>query len=580
MRVLAALLALVLLAPPAIGQTRTEPEAAAGLAAKPLVTARQHMIVAAHPLAAEAGRDMLRRGGSAADATIAALLVLNVVEPQSSGIGGGAFAVVADGTDTTAWDGRETAPAGATPGMFLDSAGEPLPFLEAVASGRSVGVPGLVRLMEALHARYGRLPWPDLFAPAIRIAREGFPVSPRLADLVQRYRARLAASDAAALFLRDGRPIAEGEILRNPALAATFERLATAGPDSFYEGEIAAAIVAAVNRAPRPGTLAATDLAAYEAKERPAVCMRYRGRFRVCGMGPPSSGAITVGQIFGLLDSFSLQGLTPASPRLWHLFAEASRLAYADRAAYLADSDFVPVPVRGLLDPAYLAARARLIDPARASTGKAVPGSPPWREGRLLAPDTSPGSPGTTHLSVIDANGLAIALTASIETAFGSGRMAAGFLLNNQLTDFSFRPLGADGRAVANAVMPGKRPRSSMAPTIVERVDAPGRPYLLAGSPGGSRIPEYVAAALVAMLDFGIDPAVAAALGHVSHRNRGKLVLEEGAHPPALAPALAAMGHTLATAPMTSGLHLLRLRADGTIEGGADPRREGMARGD
>ena len=580
MRLIATTLALLLAAMPAAAQTAADPEAPSGRAPKPLATARTHMIAAAHPAAAEAGREILRRGGSAADAAIAALLVLNVVEPQSSGIGGGAFALVHSATGVTSWDARETAPAGATPDMFLGDDGKRLPFLEAVASGRSVGVPGEMRLMEALHARHGKLPWADLFAPAIALARGGFPVSPRLAQSIKRYRDRLAAADAAALFLPDGRPPAAGATLTNPALAATFQTLADDGPGALYSGPLARAIVAAAHTAPRPGTLAAADLAAYEVKERPAVCLDYRARFRVCGMGPPSSGATTVGQILGLLDRFEPDELTLDGPRLWHLFAEASRLAYADRAQYLGDSDFIRVPVRGLLDPGYLMDRARLIDGAQAAPGRADPGDPPWREGRLLAPDLQDELPGTTHLSVIDGDGLAITVTASIETAFGSGRMAVGFLLNNQLTDFSFRPAREDGTPIANAVAPGKRPRSSMSPTIVYRLAAPERAYILAGSPGGSRIPEYVAGALVAMLDFGADPAAAAALAHVSQRNGAKLVLEQGAHPPGLAAALAAMGHEVAGKAMTSGLHIIRIRPDGALEGGADPRREGIALGD
>ncbi|HUF86457.1 MAG TPA: gamma-glutamyltransferase family protein [Thermohalobaculum sp.] len=579
-------LALALSTLPAPAQTRAEPEAPGAPAPKPLVTAERQMIVAAHPAAAAAGWTMLRRGGSAADAAIAALLVLNVVEPQSSGIGGGAFALVHGPDGLTAWDARETAPAGARPDMFLGPDGAPLPFLEAVASGHAVGVPGLVRLIEALHARHGRLGWAELFAPAIALARDGFPVSPRLAGSVARYRDRLAASPAAALFLPGGAPLAEGAVLRNPALAATFARLAAEGPGAFHAGPVAEAIVAAVQTGPRPGTLAPADLAGYAVKPRAAVCLDYRARFRVCGMGPPSSGATTVGQILGLLGNFALDGLALDSPRLWHLFAEASRLAYADRARYLADPDVVRVPVRGLLDPGYLAARARLIDPERASGGVAQAGDPPWREGRLMAPQPTADRSGTTHLSVIDGAGLAIALTASIETAFGSGRLAAGFLLNNQLTDFAFRPAAADGTPVANAAAPGKRPRSSMAPTIVYRLYTPGAPetpetpHILAGSPGGARIPEYVAGALVAMLDFAADPGAAAALFHISQRNRASLALEAGAAPPGLAEALAALGHNVETAPMNSGLHLVRRRADGRLEGGADPRREGVALGD
>ncbi len=580
MRLTTTLLALLLAAAPAFAQTPAEPEAATGFAPRPLATAGRHMIAAAHPSAAEAGLEMLRAGGSAADAAIAALLVLNVVEPQSSGIGGGAFALVHSAAGITALDARETAPAAATPDLFLAENGEPLPFLDAVASGRSVGVPGALRLMETLHGRHGRVPWADLFAPAIVLARDGFPVSPRLAASIAEFRDRLAVSDAAVLFLPGGTPLAEGAILKNPALAETFEAIARDGAGAFYTGPLADAVAAATRTLPRPGTLAAADLTAYEIKERPAVCIDYQVQYRVCGMGPPSSGATAVGQMLGMLDRFNLDQLTLDDARLWHLFAEASRLAYADRAQYLADPDFVPVPVKGLLDPAYLAARAGLIDGARASPGPAEPGSPPWREGRLMAPDLQPGLPGTTHLSVVDGDGLAIALTASIETAFGSGRMAGGFLLNNQLTDFSFLPVSPEGRPVANAAAPGKRPRSSMAPTIVYRIEAPAQPYILLGSPGGSRIPEYVAGALIAMLDFGADPAAAAALGHVSQRNGGKLLLEAGAFPPGLGGALAAMGHAIGETAMTSGLHILRIMPDGTVEGGADPRREGLVLGD
>jgi len=576
---LIAILLLALAITPAGAQSRADPEASSGLAVKPLVTAGKQMIVAANPAAAATGREIMRAGGSAADAAIAALLVLNVVEPQSSGIGGGAFALVNGPDGLTSWDARETAPMNATPELFLED-GAPLPFLTAVASGHSVGVPGMVRLLEALHARYGRLDWADLFQPAIRLARDGFEVSPRLAALVARFAGRIAASDAAAMLMPGGRALVAGETLRQSALAATLTRIAEDGPDAFYSGPVAAAIVDAVARAPRPGGLSADDLAAYRVIERPPVCIDYRARWRVCSMGPPSSGATTVGQTLGLLARFRLDGLDAASPKLWHLFAEASRLAYADRARYLADPDQVRVPVRGLLDPGYLRRRARLIHALKAAPGKAEAGTPPWREGRLMAPDTQPGSPGTTHLSVIDADGLALSITASIETAFGSGRMAAGFLLNNQLTDFSFRPADARGTPIANAPAPGKRPRSSMAPTIVTWLTRPSEAYILAGSPGGSRIPEYVAQALVGMLDLGLDPARAAALGHVSQRNRGVVSLEAGTGAIDLAGALAAMGHQVDTAAMNSGLHLIRIAPDGRLTGGADPRREGLALGD
>ena len=567
------LLTALLLMAPAYAQTKAAPKNAPGFAAKPLMTAKEHMIVAAHPLAAQAGDRIMAEVGSAADAAIAALLVLNVVEPQSSGIGGGGFALVHGPEGLTTWDARETAPAGASPDLFMEN-GEPLPFRTAVASGRSIGVPGLVRLMEALHARHGKLPWTDLFRPAILLARNGFEVSPRLAKMLARYADFLTGTDAAAAFLIDGEPMAAGAILKQPRLAETFDLIAAHGGNAFYTGPLAERIVAAARRIPRPGMLSLHDLSAYRVVERPAVCHRYR-HHRVCGMGPPSSGATTAGQILMLLDRFKLDDLRLDGPRLWHLFASASRLAYADRARYLADSDFVRVPVEGLLDPAYMDARAGLINPFKAAKNKAAAGDPPGRAEGLHAPDTREDLPGTTHLSVIDKDGLAISLTASIESAFGSGRMAGGFLLNNQLTDFSFRPTDTDGVPIANAPAPGKRPRSSMAPTIAY---LDNKPVALTGSPGGGRIPEYVAQSLVAMLAFEADPATAAALPHVSQRNRGTVALEPGM-PTAIAAGLKALGHETEAAEMTSGLHIIRILPDGTLMGGADPRREGVAIG-
>ncbi|MEM1161827.1 MAG: gamma-glutamyltransferase, partial [Pseudomonadota bacterium] len=331
---------------------------------------------------------------------------------------------------------------------------------------------------------------------------------------------------------------------------------------------------AAAARAPQPGTLSAADLADYRVSERPAVCHPYRGT-RVCGRGPPSSGATTVGQILMLMDQFETDGMDLVDPGLWHLFAEASRLAYADRGRYLADADFVKVPVRGLLDPGYIGQRSRLIDPAAASTEKATAGEPPWREGRRHAPDLQEDLPGTTHVSVVDADGLAISLTASIETAFGSGRMAGGFLLNNQLTDFSFRPSNAEGQPIANRVEPGKRPRSSMSPTIVLQ---DGKPVILTGSPGGSRIPEYVAQSIIAILGHDADPSTAAAFPHVSQRNRGTVVIEPEM-PDSVRQGLIALGHELEEKPLTSGIGTILVAPDGTLRGGADPRREGMAAG-
>lgn len=563
-------LALICLAMPASAQTRADPETGSGWQPKPLVTAEQSMIVAAHPAASEAGLEMLLEGGSAADAAIAALLVLNVVEPQSSGIGGGAFALVFTDEGLKSFDARETAPMAATADLFFKD-GEKMDWLEAVPTGRSVGTPGLLRLMGELHYHHGQLPWARLFHPAIDLAHNGFPVSPRLAKSIETFQPLLEGTDAAAVFLPGGEPLKAGDILKNSAFAWTLRRIALSGPNIFYTGPMSAKIVAAVHAAPNPGSLALSDLADYQVIQRPPVCMAYVD-YEVCGMGPPSSGATTVGQILGLIASV---GGPADGPEATHLFAEASRLAYADRAAYLADPDFVKVPVKGLLDQGYLAERAKLINPAEAAKGKAAAGDPPWREGHW-APDHGATSPGTTHLSVIDSDGMAISLTASIETAFGSKRMAGGFLLNNQLTDFSFSPVAPDGTAIVNAPGPGKRPRSSMAPTIVLK---DGKPVLLTGSPGGSRIPEYVAGSLIAVLNNDDDPAEAAATGHLSQRNRGKLILEEGAFTPEFSEGLATMGHEVEFAVMTSGLHIVQIMPDGTLRGGADPRREGVALG-
>ncbi|MEM8790917.1 MAG: gamma-glutamyltransferase [Pseudomonadota bacterium] len=561
---------LCLLATPALSQSRANPEAATGWTAKPDVVAERHMIVAANPHASEAGRMILREGGSAADAAISALLVLNVVEPQSSGIGGGAFALIHGPDGLTSFDARETAPSAATPELFFKD-GEKMGWREAVPTGRSIGVPGLVELMHMLHARHGRLHWPRLFRPAIELAETGFAVSPRLAGLVETYRDRLEGTDAAKVFLPGGEPVAEGDLMRNRPLARTLRRLALSGPELFYEGALAQAIVRSVRAGDVPGELTTADFASYEVIERAPVCMAFFS-FEVCGMGPPSSGATTVGQILGLL---AAKGEIEIGASGAHQFAEASRLAYADRAAFLADPDQVKVPVKGLLDPLYLAERAELISRYLAAEGPAEAGDPPWQEGRW-APDAGKTSPGTTHLSVIDADGLAISLTASIETAFGSKRMAGGFLLNNQLTDFSFSPTDAEGTPIVNAPDAGKRPRSSMAPTIVLKE---GDVVLLTGSPGGSRIPEYVAGSLISILKRGMTPAEAAAQGHISHRNRGKIVLEEGISA-LLAEALEIKGHEVEFGALTSGLHIIEVMEDGRLMGGADPRREGIALGD
>ena len=569
-----ALFAVLLLA--ATAHAFEMPEGASGLAPKPLVKAKEHMIVAAHPLAAEAGLAMLRKGGAAIDAGIAAQMVLTLVEPQSSGIGGGAFILYWDAsTETlTSYDGRETAPAGATPELFLDEDGKPLPRGAAMHSGLSVGVPGVLAALKLVHDEYGKLPWAELFQPAIALARDGFSVSPRLAEMLRQADRESFAPQARNYFFdADGRPRPEGYVLKNPDLADTLAMIASEGPDVFYKGVIATDIAQAVQTDPRkPGTLSTADLAAYRAKTRAPVCVPYRGR-EVCGMGPPSSGAAAVGQVLGLVAPFDL-GVSPFQPEVAHLIAEAERLAYADRARYLADSDFVAVPVAGLLDPNYLAERRKLIDPARA-LDTVAPGTPPDTNG-TLGRDRTLEKGGTSQVSVVDKEGDAFSMTTSVESAFGARTMVRGFLLNNQLTDFSFEPADADGSLIANRVEPGKRPRSSMDPTMVFGADG-GLEYVL-GSPGGAAIILFNLKTLFALLDWQMDASAAAALLNFGGTPDAVLI-ETGEAGDGLTAALAAKGHAVRRLPLTSGEHIIAVTPEG-LEGAADPRREGTALGD
>jgi len=563
-------------APAAAQALAPAPEAATGRSAKALGTAQRFMAAAANPLAAAAGRDILRTGGSATDAAIAIQLVLNLVEPQSSGIGGGAFFVHWDeaGKRLTTLDGRETAPKAARPERFLGTDGKPMKFVDAVVGGRSVGVPGTLRLLEEAHKRWGKLPWAEVIAPAIKLAEEGFAVSPRLNGLLAQEKHLIRDPRAAAYFYEaDGRPRAVGTVLKNPAFAATLRAIAGRGADAFYEGEIARDIVATVTgHKDNPGDITLGDLAAYEVEERTPVCGRYRV-YTLCGMGPPSSGAIAVQQILGILETRDLARLGPG-PEAAHWFAEAGRLAFADRALYLADPAFVSVPATGLIDEGYLRERAKLVSPDR-SMGKAVAGDPPNKRAQLLAPSDGIEN-GTSHISVIDAAGNAVSMTTTIEDGFGSRLMTAGgFLLNNELTDFNFSPQ-EDGKPVANRVEPGKRPRSSMAPTIV--FDAFGRLYAVTGSPGGSQIIGYVAKTLVALLDWKLDPQQAVDLGNFGSRN-GPTELEKGTEAEAWKAALEAKGHEVRLLEMTSGIQAIVKTPAGYL-GGADGRREGVAVGD
>ena len=539
--------------------------------------ARHHMIAAANPLAAEAGREMLRRGGSAVDAAIAAQMVLTLVEPESSGIGGGAFMLVWDPAEgrIASFDGRETAPASATPGMFLDAAGRPRAHFDAIPGGLSVGVPGVLAMLELAHKRYGRLPWATLFGPAIALAEKGAPVTRKLADELREYPQIAAMPDVKRHFAKpDGSLVGEGDILRNPELAATLRAIAKDGPRAFYAGEIARAIVDKVRHAPaNPGGMTLNDLAHYRAVERAPVCGRYRGH-RICSMGPPSSGGIAVLQILTMLDRFAATDLQPDSLEEVHLLAQASRLAYADRSVYLGDPAFASIPARGLLDRRYLAQRAKLIDASR-DMGQAGPGAPPAR-GAGFAPQAPHEHRGTSHMSIVDDAGRVVSMTTTIEFMLGSEIMVKGFFLNNELTDFSFEPV-RDGKPVANAPAPGKRPVSAMAPTIV--FDRHGRFLAALGSPGGPAIIDYVAETLVAMIDGGLHAGDAVRLPHFIEMN-GPLLLEKDTPIGALEPRLTAMGYDVRPATVEmSGLNIVE-RVPNGYAGASDPRRVGVALGD
>ena len=540
------------------------------------------MVAAAHPLAADAGARILAHGGSAVDAAIAVQLVLSLVEPQSSGIGGGGFLLTLDAASgqVRSYDGRETAPKLAASDAFMGPDGKPVSIGEAIQGGRSVGVPGIVRMMELAHRNHGRLPWAALFTPAIEIAEQGFVVTERLhaiSRFMVRYLPRFPV--AREYFLGpDGEPLAVGTIVRNPAYAARLKSIAAGGADAFYTGQSAARIVAAVRTSPvNPAPLTLEDLAQYQAKERPAVCAPYR-QYRICSMGPPSSGATTMLAALAMLEGHDLRALGPQSPKAVSLIADALAIAFADRDQYLADSDFIDVPVAGLLDRQYLATRATYLNPDAAVQPLPAAGDPPRQPGLPHAADAGRYIPSTSHWAVVDAQGNVASLTASVQAPFGSFIMVDGYMLNNELTDFSFQP-EVDGVPVANRMQGGKRPRSSMTPTLI--LDAQGRFVMAVGSAGGSRIISHVLKTVIAVLDWDMDMQAAINYPNFFRSARG-LGMEDGPVTQALLEGLQALGQKVEVGNAISGLHGIRaLRgADGvvTYEGGADPRREGIVR--
>lgn len=570
-RILLPLVALASCAAPAAPPVTTaRPEAASQTTVAP-----QAMVSAAHPLAAEAGRWVLAKGGSAADAAIATMLALTIVEPQSSGIGGGGFLVYHDAETnrTVTIDGRETAPKAATPALFLGPDGKPMPFSAAVSGGKSAGVPGNFRLAEQMHARFGKLPWATLFEPAIRLAEEGFAINAMLHRALSRRRETLLESpQARALFFdASGQPKPVGTIVRNPEFAALLRQVAKHGAHTYYEGAPARNIVATVTGAARnPSGMTLADIKAYQAKERPPVCGNYRV-YRICGMGPPSSGGIAVFAILKMLEGHDLAALGPKDVRAWHLIAESERLAYADREVYVADPDFVTVPVAGLIDEGYLAERAKLIRLDRAMPSVSA-GTPPGAQRLAAANDNE--VPSTSHFAVIDAQGDVASLTSTIEGPFGNQMMVDGYFLNNELTDFTFAP-EVNGVPVANRVEGGKRPRSSMSPTIV--YDRQGRVVLAIGAAGGPTIIAQVAKALIGVLDWKLPVQDAIALPNIMGVGNNVRV-EQGTALEAMAPELRALGHNIVVVPVGGKLNGIE-RVEGGWRGAADPRSEGRAVG-
>lgn len=538
----------------------------------PTLAAAQGVTSSADPRATEAGRTILHRGGSAADAAIAMVAVLTLVEPQSSGIGGGGFMLHHDANDgsISTIDGRETAPAAAKPDRFLGPDGKPRGFMDVVPGGLSVGVPGNIRLMEMAHKKWGKLEWQALFQPAIALAENGFEVTPALHNWLVRFEPVWKNfPDARAIYYIDGKPAPVGTRLKNPAYAALLRDIAARGPDVFYSGANARAIRDAVAKAPRnPATLTLADLASYRAKERGAVCTSYR-IYKVCGMGPPSSGATTVFGILGMLEGWDMKAMGKDNPMSWHLLAEAMQLAYADRAAYLGDGDFVEVPVQGLLDKAYLAERRQLISPYGAA-GRYEPGTPPGAKPRAAAAPVD--EQGTTHFVAADAAGNLVSMTSTVESIFGSQLIANGFFLNNELTDFDLAPM-QNGVPTANRVQPGKRPLSSMSPTIVYGPD--GKVVLAVGSAGGKRIIMHVTKTLIGVLDWGLDAREAIALPNLFFGRQGVLI-EDNAAGQAIAGKMQPFGYDFTPTDLGSKLNAIEGTAKGW-RGAADPRGPGTS---
>ena len=555
--------------------TRDAPEPAGKTQQRNASFSKRDMVAAAHPLATQTGVAILAKGGSAIDAAVAVQMVLNLVEPQSSGIGGGSFMLHYDAARkaTVAYDGRESAPAAATPGMFLGEDGKPIRYADAVRSGRSFGVPGTLRALQAAHAAYGKLPWASLFTPAIELAERGYPLSVRTAQQAAASTTLRDTPQTRAMFFNaDGSAKPVGTIVKNPALAVTFRHIAKEGADAFYTGEIARAVVEAVRNHARPGVVTTADMADYRVRIREPICGPYRG-FRICSTPMPSSGGVAILQILGMLERFEIHNMKPDSLEAAHLFAEAGRLAFADREKFAADDHFADVPVAALVSAEYIRQRSALIRNDR-SMGRAEPGNPAPQK-IAGAGDDRNSLTGTSHFSIVDSRGNAVSMTTSVDSSFGSQIFVRGFFLNNHMTDFSLNPVDANGVPVANALYPGKRPRSTMVPVIIFERD--GALKLVIGSALGSTIVNSVTKSIIGVLDWGLDMQTAIALPNGGSRN-GPTDIERNTAAEKLVPGLKALGHETRLGDIPSGLHGI-LRTNNGWQGGVDPRREGAAQG-